>query len=405
MSTTQPGPPAQPDGPQQPAQQAATGHAPVPPPRPLAAVARREPGPFKRGFGLGAGAGIGFGAAVLALSTVLSVLTGLIFVAGLAAAAGGTAETTSTVWGQAGAPKTLRAIDVKGAILTDVDGGALLSAGTYGYEIAQQIDDLDANDADGLILRMDTPGGTVTGAKAIADAVDRYKARTKKKVFAHVQGMSASGGMYAMAGADNIQADYGSFVGSIGVVMGPLSRYRDVVAIDGGLLSGGVTTTGGIDEYYLTQGRGKDAGNPYRDLTDEERSVFMNGLANEYTAFVDHVSAKRGIPAEVIRNDIGALIYDNVTAKEKKLIDGTMGIDEAYRYFATSAGLDPEHTKVVAAASPSPWQTLLGAEARVPGQAMAIKSVPGARPVTAAAMCGPARTILAYHGTTERDCG
>jgi protease-4 len=364
----------------------------------------REPGPFKKGFGLGAGVGAGFGVVMLVIGTVLSVLSGMIFLAG-AAASTGAAETLITVWGPDSARTTLRAVDVKGTILTDADGGALLSSGTYGYEVARMIDDLEAEDADGLILRLSTPGGTITGAKAIADAVDRYKERTDKKVFAHVQGLSASGGMYAMAGADDIQADHGSLVGSIGVLLGPLSRYRDVVAIDGGLLGGGVTTTGGIEEYYLTQGRGKDAGTPYRDLTAEERDVLTRILENEYAAFIDHVSAKRGIPAEVIRDDIGAHLYDNVVAAEKQLIDGTMGVDEAYRHFATLADLDPSDTRVVAPDTPSTWEVLLGAEARVPGQALPVEITPGVRPVTAAAICGQASTVLAYHGNPQRDCG
>jgi protease IV len=434
MSSNHPGPPAQPNGPDSPdpslassgegptpsppvgepspSRQAAPSPPPPPPPgpapmapRPQVPVAFRPPGPFKKGFGLGAGAGTGFGVALLVLGTVASLLIGAIFVVGAVASASAAGEPTTVVWGSPSARKTLRAVDVKGPILTDVDGGALLTASTYGYEVAKQIDQLDAGDADGLVLRMNTPGGTVTGSRAIADAVDRYKARTKKKVFAHVQGMSASGGMYAMAGADDIRADHGSSVGSIGILMGPLSRYRDVVALDGGLFGGGVTTTGGIEQFYLTQGRGKDAGMPYRELTEEERSVFMQNLSIEYAAFVDYVSAKRNIPADVIRNDLGAFVYNNVTAEQKGLIDGTMGVDEAYRHFANSAGIDPADTKVVAANMPSPLQTLLGAEARVRGQALPVKAAPGVRPVTAASVCGSATTVLAYHGNPQRDCG
>lgn len=366
----------------------------------------RGPGAFKRGFGLGAGAGTGVGVSLLVLGTVLSLLTGLIVAgAGLLTSAGSQDRPVVTVWGSPSARNTLRAVDVNGAILTDRDGGSLLAGGTYGYEVARLIDEIGATDADGLVLRINTPGGTITGSKAIADAIDRYKQRTNKKVFAHVQGLSASGGMYAMAGADDIQADHGSLVGSIGVIFGPFARYRDVIAIDGGLLGGGVTTSGGIEEFYFTQGRGKDVGNPYRDLTEEERAILTEGLANEYAAFVDHVSAKRGIDGQVIRDDLGAHLYDNVTAQEKRLIDGTMGINEAYRHFAGVAGVDPGDTRVVAPTRPSRLELVLGAEARVPGQALPVENQPGVRPVTAAAICGPAATMLAYHGDPQRECG
>ena len=59
----------------------------------------------------------------------------------------------------------------------DVSGEEVyrLAEGTYGYEVADVLDGLTAEDADGIVLMLDTPGGTVTGSKAIADAVDRMK--------------------------------------------------------------------------------------------------------------------------------------------------------------------------------------------------------------------------------------
>lgn len=372
---------------------------------PRVAVPVGEPGPFKRGFGLGAGAGAGLAVAALVFGVVLSLI-GFLGMLGAGAINQATGKNTGTVtvWGSPSASKTLRAIDIKGSILTDASGGSLLSGGTYGYEIAQLLDSLGAKDADGVVLRVNTPGGTVTGAKAIADAITRYQERTGKKVFAHVQGMSASGGMYAMAGANDIQADYGSLIGSIGVIFGPFTRYRDVVAVDGGALTGGVTTTGGIEEFYLSQGRGKDAGNPYRDLTAEERAIFQHGIDNEYADFVDHVATHRGIPAATIRDDLGAHLFDNKTAQEKHLIDGTLGVDAAYQHFATEAGLDPKDTKIVATAAPGLVASLLGAEHRVPGEALPVATQAGVRPVTAASICGPGATVLAYHGDPSRSC-
>lgn len=369
------------------------------------AVPLHEPGPFKRGFGLGAGLGAGLAVALLVFGIILSLITFLsLMAAGVTNRSTGNGASTVTVWGPASAGSTLRAVDISGPILTDSGGGSLLTSGTYGYELAHLIDGFEAGDADGLVLRINTPGGTITGARAIADAVARYQRRTGKKVFAHVEGMSASGGMWAMAGADEIEADYGSSVGSIGVILGPFSRYRDVVAMDNGALAGGVTTAGGIDQFYITQGRGKDAGNPFRDMTPEERAIFQKGVDNEYAAFVDHVATARNIPAATIRDDFGAGLFDTRTAEEKGLIDGTMGVDEAYRHFATLAGLDPAQTRVVATASPGFLSSLLGAEQRVPGQALPVRAEAGARPVTAAAICGPTPVILAYHGDPSGLC-
>lgn len=363
----------------------------------------REPGPFRKGFGLGAGAGAGLGVALAVIGLVTSLLSSLALV-GLGALTSSQNPTMNTIWGSPSATKTLRAININGTILTDSTGGSVLGGGIYGYEVARVIDSFTAKDNSGLVLRVNTPGGTITGAKSIADAITRFQQRTGHKVFVHVEGMSASGGVYATAGADEIIADHGSLVGSIGVIIGPFERYRNVTATDGGILGGGVTTQGGIDQFYVTAGRDKDFGNPYRDMSPGERDVLQRGVDNAYSDFVDHVANSRGIPANAIRDDLGAHIFDNKVAQEKKLIDGTMGIDEAFTHFATSAGLDPADTKVVAPNQPSFLDSLLSSETRLPGQALPVVPQQGVRPVTAAAVCGPGVTVLAYHGDPTSVC-
>lgn len=363
----------------------------------------RQPGPFRKGFGLGAGAGLGVGVALAVVGIVASLISSLAL-AGIGAVTSSQSTPMNTIWGSPSATKTFRAIGINGAILTDSTGGSVLGGGTYGYEVAHLIDSFTKEDNHGLILRINTPGGTITGSKAIADAITRYQERTGHKVFAHIEGMSASGGVYAMVPADEIVADHGSMIGSIGVTIGPFQRYRDVTATEGGILGGGVTTQGGIEEFYITAGRDKDFGNPFRDMSPGERDVLQRGIDNAYTEFVDHVADHRGIPANVIRDDFGAHIFDNKLAEENKLIDGTMGIDEAFRHFAESAGLDPADTKVVAPSQPSFLDTLLSSDTRRPGEALPVVPQQGVRSVTAAAICGPGVTVLAYHGNPVGVC-
>lgn len=380
-------------------------HQGAPAPRVVepAAVAPGKDRPFRRGFGLGFGASLGVGVVV----TVLSIIGSLIAGAMLFALAGAmknantaTVQPLKTVWGAQTAKHTLRQIDISGTILTDPSEGSLFVQGTYGYEVADMIDKLGAADADGLVLRLSTPGGTITGSKAIADAVKRYRDRTGKKVFAFVSGLSASGGVYSMAGADKIVADYGSMVGSIGVLFGPFVEYKDVKAIEGGLAGGGVTTTGGIKEYYLTQGRGKDVGNPFRAMTDEERKLFTAGLSGEYDAFVNHVSTNRKIPAQTIKDVLGAHLFSGQQAVQNHLIDAVMGRDDAYRAAADLAGVAAADTKVVTAEKPGPLASLLGADSRVFGQAPAIAA--GAKP--SARVCGASPTVLVYSGSLASAC-
>ncbi len=363
-----------------------------------------QPGPataggFRRGFGAGAGAGLGLGAALAVGMVVSALLFGLL--AGAATAAGQADPAMRTVWGPADAASTIRAVHVTGPILASPADGATLAGGTYGYEVAAQIDAVETGEAAGLLLVLNTPGGTIHGSKAIADAVSRYQKRTGKKVVASVQGMSASGGMYAMAGADEIIADHGSLVGSIGVIMGPFERYRDVKGTTGTLLTPGVQTSGGIEQEYLTMGRGKDFGNPYRDMSAEEREVMTAGLQNVYDDFVAWVAQGRDLDPELITGTLGAHIFDPEAAIGHGLIDAELGIEEAYRRAAEVMGADPDSTRIVAATEPGLLEQLLGAEARVPGQAPVL----AAGQVAATSLCGRTPTALVYHGEPAAVCG
>ena len=354
-------------------------------------------GGFGRGFGIGSGVGIGLGATLAIGMLVSSLLFGLLAGAGGAAAA----PPVQTVWGAPYASKTVHAFYVTGPILAGASDGSTLSGGTYGYELAAAIDAI-GDETDGLMLILNTPGGSINGSKAIADAVTRYQERTGKKVVAFVQGMSASGGMYAMAGADEIIADHGSLIGSIGVIFGPLSRFKDVIAITGTILEPGVVTTGGITQEYLTMGRGKDFGNPFRDMTEEERVVLTGAIQNMYDDFTGWVAEARGLERSFIVDTLGAHVFDPKTAVEHGLIDIELGVMDAYPHAVETMGLNPEETRIVTDAPPSLIDQLLGMEARVRGHALPESVELGQR--ASATICGGSPSVLVYHGDLASVC-
>ena len=328
----------------------------------VAVEAPTPPGPFKRGFGMGAGLGLGLAVAFIAMSVVagiFAVVSTAVAVSSISST--GASTTLAPLWGEAGAKGKLRAISINGPIMTGVSEGGLLVAGTFGYEIAQQLDSVDEDDASGVVLLVNTPGGSVPGSKAIADGIERYQERTGHQVLVHVEGMSASGGVYSTAPAEAIYADHGSLVGSIGIILGPLPRYRDVVATSGSILQPGVVTEGGITEEYFTRGTDKDFGNPFRDVSEGERKMLDDLLEGEYQNFVSHVAENRGIDATTITDELGAHIFGNEDAEKVGLIDGTLNREEFFRKAATEAGLDPEDTVVEILQPPSGLSALLGA--------------------------------------------
>lgn len=251
---------------------------------------------------------------------------------------------TEHIDGVEGADDVILVIDVEGVILAD-GGGAGPFGGVVagGDQIKEQLEAAaEDDDVDAVILRLNTPGGSVVGSELITDGVAAVQA-AGKPVVAHVTEISASGGMWAMAPADRIVASNGSLVGSIGVILGPLSRYTDVVAVDGGLLGGGVETTGGIEQFFITAGEGKDAGNPFRDLTPAEQEMFQNLVDGSYEDFVDHIATNRELSPSTIINELGAGIFTAADAVENGLIDEAGNFDRAHEVAAELAGLDSDY--------------------------------------------------------------
>ncbi len=298
------------------------------------------------------------------------------------------------VAGDRNGPDHILIIDVHGVILGEDPGGGLfnfVSDVTYGYSVKETLRKaaLD-DDIKGVILDMNTPGGTIFGSYAISDAIEAYKRDTGNPVLAFVSGISASGGMWSMAPADRIIADHGTLVGSIGVIMGPFTYYNGVVATDGGILGGGVTTTNGITQEYITAGRSKDVGNPFRPLTSEERQVLQENVNNTYAEFVTHVATSRSIPEATIRDTLGAMVFGNAKAIEYKLIDATGSREDAYAEVARLAEVDLADVRFVREDSSS--------------GAFGGLFVEGHSATEPRAICFPPNTALAFYGDVSALC-
>lgn len=355
-----------------------------------------------------------FGLPILAL-----IVLGSAFAA-IGSATGGGDESAESpfgrdfIAGERDGSTELVAVSVIGPILGEERGGggifSSVTGVTYGYSVKDKLLELaDDESVDGILLELDTPGGTIYGSKAIADGVAEYREKTGKPVLAYVAGVSASGGMYAMAGADEIVADHGTLIGSIGVIFGPFPRYNDVVALDNGILGGGVTTEGGIEFEFLTAGRHKDLGNPYRDMTEEERKVLTEGLDNAYDEFVDHVAAGRGITSGEIENDLGALIFGEQQAQANGLIDTIGSREAAHARLAELAGATGDDWRLDRSIVGEPGFLDLFVSQGVETMADGESGTPGAGlPADAArnlpSVCTGTATLLSYYGDPAGLC-
>jgi protease-4 len=305
---------------------------------------------------------------------------------------------TQYVFGKQDSSNRLLSVKISGTIIGDADEVAGLfpeeqaSGFTSGYQVKQLLRDAaDDETVKGVILEINSGGGTIYGARAIADGVELYRSKTHRPVYAHIQGMGASGALWAAVSADAISADHGSSIGSIGVIFGPFKYYDKVMA------EGEVLTQNGIESQYISAGKSKDLGDPYRRLTDEELTALRQSVNNDYDDFVQYVSQRRGVPTDTIRNDIGALTYDTRTAKSHKLIDTIANREEAYDSLAEAAKLSRDDYQIIRADFTTPSDD-------APEVSYAAKSSSVVQADVRASACVLNRVSLAYYGDTGRLC-
>lgn len=301
------------------------------------------------------------------------VSCGVIVVAGAGAGAAGGGQravkepVSEFLYGNEGSANAIMQVDVIGPILThrDEDAGgffAEIQPVTYGYEVKEQL--LAAAKDDGVkavMLFVTTPGGSIVGSQAIHDGVLAVK-EAGKPVVAYIDSFSASGGVWSTAAADRIFADYGSLIGSVGVNFGNWFYYEDPVAIDGGLLFGGVETRGGVKANFLGAGLGKDLGNPWRPMTERERTLLEASAQAYYDKFVDHVVTHRNMDRTALVEEYGAMIFADTLAQERGYIDEVKTFHETLAYIAAEVGAEGDDWKLVSPPEikKSPFEELFG---------------------------------------------
>lgn len=351
---------------------------------------------------------------VISLMALLALIGIIVFAlafglgAGMASVGTSAADATGYVHvlGKRASKNRLLTVRVQGPILgTPPKDRAtqLFSAGyTYGYEVQHQLEAAaDDKNIKGILLHLQTPGGTIFGSRAIHDGVVAYRKKADRPVVVYIEGLSASGGVMAMVGANAIYADHGSLIGSIGVLGPQLLYFNKPLATDGGLLESGIVTQNGIEQTIVSAGRGKDLGNPFRRATDEELSTLRRGVEAEYAQFVQHVATHRKIDPGVIRDQMGAMIFDNTTAQDYGLIDGTASRAESVQKLATLAGLGEDYSLVRPVDEDgSVVRRLLASSLQSKTAEPSLSSLDLAR----IELCASARTPLAYYGDLRAWC-
>ena len=158
-----------------------------------------------------------------------------------------------------------------------------------------------------LILRIDSPGGTVGDSQEIYSAINRLKSKGCK-VIASFGNISASGGVYIGVAADKIVANPGTITGSIGVII----RGNNISELLNKI---------GIKFETVKSGLFKDILSPDKPLSKEGRDLLQNLIDESYSQFTIAVSEGRNIPVDDVKKFADGRIFTGSQAKELGLVD------------------------------------------------------------------------------------
>lgn len=208
------------------------------------------------------------------------------------------------------------------------------------------------NRVKGILLYINTPGGTVTDADDIFHALSEYKKKYSVPIYAYVDGLCASGGMYVALAADKIFANNVSLIGSIGVIA---PTFMNVTKLLDKI---------GVETLTISAGKDKDALNPLRPWKPGEEENYKQIIDFYYNQFVELVVAHRPeISKEKLISEYGAHIFPAPEAHKIGFIDVSGArLSEALSELLKTAGITNDIYQVVRLEHKGWWRTLFSSQ-------------------------------------------
>lgn len=159
-----------------------------------------------------------------------------------------------------------------------------------------------------LVLNINSPGGGAAASQEIYTEVLRFRKETRKKVVASMGSVAASGGYYVACAADKIMANPATITGSIGVIAEWVNW-------------GELMAWAKLKNEVIKSGEMKDAGNPSRPLTENERRYFQGLIDGLYFQFVKAVADGRHMDVESVKTLADGRVFTGEDALQKGLVD------------------------------------------------------------------------------------
>lgn len=190
-----------------------------------------------------------------------------------------------------------------------------------------------------LLLRIDSPGGTVADSQEIYQALKELQ--EKVKIVASFGNISASGGVYIGMGAEYILANPGTITGSIGVILRGNNLQRLLEKI-------------GVSFKVIKSGPYKDILAFDRELTQPEEEILQQLIDTSYQQFVETVAQGRNLGVETVKSFADGRIFTGQQALELGIVDRLGSEEDARRLAAELVKLDPDKTECYNIEEPKP---------------------------------------------------
>ena len=198
-----------------------------------------------------------------------------------------------------------------------------------------------------IVLRINSPGGTVPASQEVGEELKKIRA-LGKPVITSMADMAASGGYWLAACTDKIYANSSTITGSLGVYM-PYSNWEELYKKIG------------VRQEKIKSGPHKDILSPDRQLTDEERAIIQVMVDDMYNQFVEVIAEGRHLDQAKVRQLADGRIYTGRQAKEAGLVDELGNMYDAIDGAAAMVGIQGK-PEIVEYGKQNPLEVLLGAQ-------------------------------------------
>lgn len=178
-----------------------------------------------------------------------------------------------------------------------------------------------------IVLRIDSPGGSVAPSQEIYSEILKVRKNSNKKVITSMGNLAASGGYYIACASDKILANPGTITGSIGVIM----TFSNIEELMEKL---------GLKTEVIKSGKYKDIGSPTRKFTEDDKKLLQGVIDDVYDQFIHVVAKNRNIDIQKVREVSDGRIFTGRQALEMGLVDKLGSLEDAVKLASQMVGIE-----------------------------------------------------------------